>query len=51
VGLEVRWCLWGQVRLYETEHEGEAMTVARASKLLANRLARYVIMTTLYISL
>lgn len=35
------WEVNCQVRLYE-EQEGEEMTVARASKLLANRLARSV---------
>lgn len=31
-----------QARLYEVENEGQQLTVKRASKLLANNIARYV---------
>ena len=35
-------CLHNQARLYEVENEGRPMTVRRASKLLANNIARWV---------
>ena len=38
-----------QARLHEVEHDGEPITVRRASKLLANNIARYDASVWLYV--
>lgn len=44
IALYAMFCIsrHSQARLYEVEHEGRPITVRRASKLLANNIARCV---------